>query len=851
MTRRADRNVREGELKARPGHRPASTMPRTVACTFATREYAGSAATLRKTALLQGGFDAVYVYDEADVADWFAAHPDLLPASSRGYGSWSWKPWVIGKALERVAPGDLVVYFDAGVAVEEPLALEHVADVGLFLLPGQQHPVRAWTKAEALRIMGVGPDDPVLDAQQVNAAVQVWRHTPQALAVLDAYRRFCGVAQVVCDAPLGPQAPGFQDHRHDQSVLSVLARRHPDAVALDPRDYTQFGDPAHRRLLHHRKALRPARVAVFTPTTGTRYLAGCVRSVQAQQVPNVVHYVVVDGPEHEAAVRHTLREFEGREPVRVLVLPVGIGRDGWLSHRCYGAAAWLVDDDTRFVAFLDEDNEMEPDHLRLLLRGVVNAGVTWGHSLRRIIDAEGRDVCPDNCESLGGICHTACGPGDRLVDTSCYLLDRELAVRVSPTWHVRARPEPPVLEADRALLRRLLPEPHIVVRQHTLRYRAGNNERSVRADFFRRGNAAMGYDFAARPDLYLFHFSPKATAAALAARLDASRSHALEEWQLTLHAGLAEEYNLLDGYACADHIPTGAAVLVTMCQPDQVPWELLRERTDLWRLLYTAESPNVRHAGQWDPALLGKHFDAVLTYWEALLADPRVPTVFCPHNTHHLRFANPLDAAQLRANTGVGRSCGMVLERRDLRGVYRVPNVAVDLRCLDLWREALVRDLDDVTVFGEGWDGVATDNPGFKVGHALHRSRDTRTAVDTLSAFTFAVIAENCDAEGYVSEKLYDALMAGCIPLYYGNPSPRLPVPEGPEAGVYLDLRRVVGDDPAGASLKLRDYLRALDDDTLAAWRARVLAERERVLRLVDADAFAAAVREALALCPV
>ena len=35
--------------------------------------------------------------------------------------------------------------------------------------------------------------------------------------------------------------------------------------------------------------------------------------------------------------------------------------------------------------------------------------------------------------------------------------------------------------------------------------------------------------------------------------------------------------------------------------------------------------------------------------------------------------------------------------------------------------------------------------------------------------FNFALIIENCDAKNYVSEKIYDAWVAGCIPIYYGN----------------------------------------------------------------------------------
>ena len=585
-----------------------------------------------------------------------------------------------------------------------------------------------------------------------------------------------------------------------------------------------------------------------------------------------------------------------------------------------GALPFLVDAD--YVTFFDEDNEMDPDHLRLLAKAVVGAGVDWGFSLRRIIDASGNDVCPDNCESLGSLCHTVCAPTDRLIDTSCYLIARDLAIRASPAWNHRHRADDGI-EADRELCRVLLGVPHACSRRHSLRYRAGSADTSVTADFFARGNERFGYDFAAHPDLYVFHFAPEVTAAYLATRRRTDRSYALDEWQMTLLRGLdasrgasrgasrdgaGQRYNLLDGYACAPHIPRGATCLVTMCMPEDVPWKFLESRPDLRRIAYTLESPNIRHAAQWDPVRLAKHFDCVMTvrlpgrsargrwplgsgkkswapkiarhqkrwtglrgsvsdrgraaseaasvppsqYWRALLDDPRVPTVFCAHNTHHLDLDDPVDRGVLRTNRGTGRSCAMVLERRDLRGCYKVPNTDVALRCLDPLREAFVKDLNEVTVFGTGWDAAAARNPGITVGHTMHRSEDPRTAVDILENYTFALIVENCDAEGYASEKLYDALIAGAIPLYYGSVPAEVYVPEGPDTGVYKDLKPLVGPPEAvapDASARIRAFLDGLDDDTVAAWKARVEALREGVLRQVDVASFAGAARRAMSVC--
>lgn len=824
---------------------------RIIVCTFATAEYAGSAELLRHTALTHGA-DEVIVYRETDVAPWFREFPELLRGTTRGYGWWSWKPWCILDAMRRWSlPGDVVIYCDAAMTVEASLrplaeAARHVLLFRLGEWRAKGYINRRWTKRDTFAMMGMA-DDEHREAAQLNAAVQVYRHTPRATALLERYREWCSRREVIDDARVTEDYEGYVDHRHDQSILSLLAVG-CEGVTL-ARDPTQHGarDPHDGPELptvldHHRARRRPVRVAVVTPTVGGPHLEACVRSVQAQDLPNVTHYVVVDGPEHGPAVDAVLAKVRNRAPVRVLRLPHNTGAGGWNGHRIYGCAAWLVDAD--YVAFLDEDNEYDPDHLRHLVRAAVEARVPWAHSLRRIVDQEGREVCPDNCESLGGITHTACGPGDHLVDTSCFLIARDLAIRVSTNWNVRAR-DPSGREPDRELTRALLAvEPHAVVRRHSVRYRVGSTGLSVKAEFFAQGNAKMGYDFAAKRDLYVFHFSPQATRDFLGCRRRRDRSYALDEWQMTLLRGLDDDFNLLDGYAAAPNIPRGATVYVSVCQPEHVPWDLLKARPDLRRVAYTAESPNIRHAVQWDPELLGACFDAVLTYWQPLLDDPRVRTLFCPHNTHHLDLDDPLDRAQLRENRGAGASCVMVLERRDLAGTYAVPNLPdAPLTCLDGMREALVRDLADVTVYGRGWDAAAARNPGIKLGHALHRSQDTRHSVDIMQDYTFAVIAENCDAQGYASEKIYDAWMAGCVPLYLGSLPAQLGVPEGPD-GVYLDLKPFVqaGEPSRG----LQAFLDGLGPDRIAAWKARVARLRGDILRRVGTRAFADALRAAL-----
>ena len=440
--------------------------------------------------------------------------------------------------------------------------------------------------------------------------------------------------------------------------------RDPTQYGVDDPVGPSPGDPASAAVLDHHRARLPLgpKVAVVTATVGGPHLDECVRSVQAQTYANVEHWVIVDGPEFEAAAHAVTDAYARRMPLVVVTLPRNTGADGWNGHRVYGAVGHLVD--APLIAFLDEDNAVDPDHVESLVHalaaGARRTGAQWAYSLRRIVDRDGAFVCNDACESLGGICHTCVGERDRLVDTSCYLMPRELAVDVSPCWNVRFR-QPGRVECDRALATALLERcgQGACTRRHSVAYRVGSSARSVQASFFREND--QGYDFENKRDVYVFHFGATQARQYFARRLawlrgscDDGRQDELEEWQMTLWRGLEPTCNVLNGFANLDHIPHGAVCLVAMCHPQQLPLDFFRRRTDLLRVCYTLESPNMRHQAQWDTAFLTSHFDKVLTYWADLLRLLPGTATYCPHNTHHLSIPSSAAAAGAAAEAAAG-----------------------------------------------------------------------------------------------------------------------------------------------------------------------------------------------------
>lgn len=206
-------------------------------------------------------------------------------------------------------------------------------------------------------------------------------------------------------------------------------------------------------------------VTVVTPTIGTSFLRRCIESVQAQTIESEVeHLIVVDGPEFLAAVRAMIPERTKR-PIHVIVLPRNTGAGGWNGHKVYAAMPFVTE--TPWIAFLDEDNWYDPDHLRGMMDLIVRENLDWCFSLRALVDYHGSFICDDTCESLGSLSHTCFAPDDYLIDTSCFLMRRDVACDAAVHWLVPTT-------GDRAVTVHLLSSAqwrHAACRTHSLMYR--------------------------------------------------------------------------------------------------------------------------------------------------------------------------------------------------------------------------------------------------------------------------------------------------------------------------------------------------------------------------------------------
>lgn len=205
---------------------------------------------------LNNGFDSAIKYGLKDIDREFLDKNSYTFSQARGVGYWIWKPYLILKTLESMTDSDWMMYTDSGMHFVRnpwPYILEHeqnFRDKGIvtFGLCGLN---KQFTKRDAFVLMG--SDNPkYTDAEQRTASVFVCRKTAFSVSFMKEWLSYACDPRIISDLPNTQGLPNysvFKDHRHDQSIMSILAIKY-DTYLM--KDMTQFWMPDNPYIMHTR-----------------------------------------------------------------------------------------------------------------------------------------------------------------------------------------------------------------------------------------------------------------------------------------------------------------------------------------------------------------------------------------------------------------------------------------------------------------------------------------------------------------------------------------------------------------------------------------------------------------------
>ena len=204
-----------------------------------SRDFRAAGRRIARQAAKTKIFDKVYRYDYARLKsnhpDYWRQHNQFILSNRRGGGYWIWKSFIIQTVLSVMEEDDVLVYCDAGCEIDERLVENfskiHPGDFDATLFELEGHSNEAWANALTLKALGVSLE--IGKSNQLVATAILIRNNSSSRSLVQEWMRLCHSYRhaLVIDVK-NDERSLFREHRHDQSILSILARQRMNNSAL-------------------------------------------------------------------------------------------------------------------------------------------------------------------------------------------------------------------------------------------------------------------------------------------------------------------------------------------------------------------------------------------------------------------------------------------------------------------------------------------------------------------------------------------------------------------------------------------------------------------------------------------
>jgi hypothetical protein len=204
-----------------------------------------------ETALSVAGFDQTVKYNLDKLpAEFKEKHKDYFNFK-RGAGYWIWKPWIILDMLSKIRDGDVLMYSDSGchfISSMDPIFKKlDASDKGVIVF-NLVHKEYVWTKRDCFVIMDCDSDS-YWNSNQIMSTFLLCKKSEFSVKLVEDWYKYMSDPRCVWDMKFLPNEmgknnlDGFIEHRHDQSVLSLLCKKN----GITPlEDITEWGRPELR-----------------------------------------------------------------------------------------------------------------------------------------------------------------------------------------------------------------------------------------------------------------------------------------------------------------------------------------------------------------------------------------------------------------------------------------------------------------------------------------------------------------------------------------------------------------------------------------------------------------------------
>jgi hypothetical protein len=177
-------------------------------------------------------FTKYILYTSEDLkndTEFWKQHSEFILNNPRGYGYWLWKPYLIKKTMQNMNKGDILLYLDCGCELTCKIKNELIKCIDIvktdYIIGTLTKIEREWNKMDLLIKLDMN-NDMYLNTNQRQAGTNMFLVCDKTIKLVNEWYTIGSEYHYIDDSPSIIPNGKFIEHRHDQSIFSLLTKKY-------------------------------------------------------------------------------------------------------------------------------------------------------------------------------------------------------------------------------------------------------------------------------------------------------------------------------------------------------------------------------------------------------------------------------------------------------------------------------------------------------------------------------------------------------------------------------------------------------------------------------------------------
>jgi hypothetical protein len=213
--------------------------------TFGTYNYETQIKRITSEAHTFGCFKTITgIYPHMIEKTFLDKHETFMQNNKRGHGFWIWKPQIVLQSLNSIPDGEILIYADSGCSMNR-FGIDKLNDyvnkakyqskTGIVCFQMPQHLEEQWTKQKLFDVLDC---ESYKKTPQIHATTFIIKKSPESMKLVEEWVKLSQIYDLIDESDISEQiSPPFIEFRHDQSIWSLLNKKHDSLVIQKDETY--------------------------------------------------------------------------------------------------------------------------------------------------------------------------------------------------------------------------------------------------------------------------------------------------------------------------------------------------------------------------------------------------------------------------------------------------------------------------------------------------------------------------------------------------------------------------------------------------------------------------------------